>query len=137
MIVSHQKRIALQFNDCISTKDIEGFEQLMSDNHIFIDTGNNVANGKQTCLTIWKGFFNIFPDYKNVFKIIVTSNNLVIMIGYSVCSDRRLNGPAIWTAKITDKKISEWRIYEDTAQNRLQLGIDVSKEKTRSRRFYQ
>ncbi|HKR06107.1 MAG TPA: nuclear transport factor 2 family protein [Bacteroidia bacterium] len=137
MIVFDQKTIALQFNDCINIRDIAGFERLMSDNHTFIDTGNNVTTGKQACLTIWKGFFKMFPDYKNVFNTITASDNLVIMIGYSVCSDKRLNGPAIWTAKITDGKISEWRIYEDTAKNRLQLDIDHHKEKARSQGFHQ
>ena len=127
MIVSDQKTIALQFNDCINNRDLECFERLMSDNHTFIDTGNNASKGKQTCLTIWEGFFKMFPDYKNVFETITANDNLVIMMGYSACSDKRLDGPAIWTAKIIDDKIEEWRIYEDTIGNRLQLGIN-SKE---------
>ena len=34
-----------------------------------------------------------------------------------------LDGPAIWTARIEDGKVSEWRLYEDTPANRARLGI--------------
>jgi hypothetical protein len=34
-----------------------------------------------------------------------------------------LDGPAIWTAKTSDGKVSEWRVYEDTKANRQRLGI--------------
>jgi hypothetical protein len=40
-----------------------------------------------------------------------------------MCSDVRLDGPALWTAKARDSKLAEWRVYEDTPANRHMLGI--------------
>jgi hypothetical protein len=45
------------------------------------------------------------------------------MIGHSVCSDTRLAGPALWTAKVEGDLVSEWRVYEDTSADRTRLGI--------------
>jgi ketosteroid isomerase-like protein len=33
--------IALQFNDCINNRDIEGLTDLMTEDHVFIDMENN------------------------------------------------------------------------------------------------
>jgi ketosteroid isomerase-like protein len=35
------KDIALQFNECINNANINGLSDLMTDDHIFIDTANN------------------------------------------------------------------------------------------------
>jgi hypothetical protein len=51
---------------------------------------------------------------------------VVIATGRSVCStDPRLDGPAIWAAETRGERVSEWRIYEDTAANRRRLGLEA------------
>jgi ketosteroid isomerase-like protein len=125
------KTIALQFNDCINNKDLEGLLNLMTDDHTFIDSANNHFNGKPTCKIAWTGFFAAFPDYKNVFEIVSSKDATAIMQGYSVCSDKSLEGRGIWTAKIVNDKIIEWRIYLDTAENKTLLGL-MNNKKTRT-----
>jgi hypothetical protein len=47
------------------------------------------------------------------------------MIGYFTCSNcESLNGPAIWTAKVENDLVSEWRVYLDTSKNRKTLDIN-------------
>jgi hypothetical protein len=43
---------------------------------------------------------------------------------YSVCSDNRLSGPALWTAEVVGGLISEWRVYEDNTTNRKLLAAE-------------
>ena len=50
MTPTHPKRIALQCNDCINSRNLDGLAQLMTDNHTFIDTADNTMQGKQNCL---------------------------------------------------------------------------------------
>jgi ketosteroid isomerase-like protein len=118
------KRIALQFNDCINARDINGLARLMADDHAFIDSEGNTVSGKENCLNAWRGFFKAFPDYKNSFTTFINKGDLVTIAGYSTCSDDRLAGPALWTARVRDGKLVEWRVYTDTADNRQRLGID-------------
>ena len=55
----------------------------------------------------------------------MSSGDELIAIGRSVCAiDPELDGPAIWTANVRGNRVSEWRVYEDTPENRLRLGID-------------
>ena len=115
--------VVLRFNDCINNKDVEGLDELMAEDHSFIDGGNNVFSGKENCLHAWEGFFQMFPDYKNVFKQVTEDDDLVKVEGYSQCSDPILAGPALWTAKIKAGRIYEWRVYEDNAANRKLLKL--------------
>ena len=124
MTTTDPKSIALQFNSYINDRDIDGLAQLMTDDHTFIDTVDSTVHGKQSCLAGWREFFRLFPDYKNIFETVKAKGTFVIMIGHSTCADQRLEGPALWTAKIRDEKVAAWRVYEDTADNRQRLRIN-------------
>jgi hypothetical protein len=58
----------------------------------------------------WRKFFKEYPDYRNEFTCITVQNNIVVIVGYSSCSFKPLDGPNMWTAKIRDGKVSEWRV---------------------------
>ncbi|MFX0022820.1 MAG: hypothetical protein ACFE9S_10860 [Candidatus Hermodarchaeota archaeon] len=121
IIVKDPKLIALQFNEYISNQDIEGLSSLMTEDHIFIDRANeqyeDMVNG-------WKEFFNKFPTYKNHFHKVESRGSLVFLLGYAKWSKDSLEKDyAIWTAKIENDLVSEWRIYEDTEENRKLLEL--------------
>ena len=71
----------------------------------------------------WQDFFNLYPDYRNHFPKIESKDNLVLIIGHSTCSLDVLDGPAIWTAKVENDLVAEWRVYLDTPENREKLGL--------------
>jgi hypothetical protein len=71
------------------------------------------------------GFFDAFPDYRNVWTDLVRSREALVAIGRSVCAiEPELDGPAIWTATVRDNKVAGWRVYEDTRANRIRRGLD-------------
>jgi len=72
------------------------------------------------CKIAWASFFDAFPDYQNVFETVASKDATAIIQG----SDKRLEGRGIWTAKIVNDKISEWRIYLDTEENKMLLRLD-------------
>ncbi|MGD9884558.1 MAG: nuclear transport factor 2 family protein [Reyranella sp.] len=116
--------IALSFNDCINRRDLKGLAALMADRHVFIDSADNTISGKSRCIEAWRGFFASFPDYRNQLERVFPPGETVVLVGYSVCSDLRLAGAALWTATIENARVAEWRVYEDTSENRKRLAID-------------
>jgi ketosteroid isomerase-like protein len=100
---------ALRFNEKINQRDLEGLVQLMTDDHTFIDNSGSVnGNMKEG----WRQFFKNYPDYRNIFTSVTVKDNVAVMIGYSTCSkEPKLNGPSMWTAKVRDEHVSEWRVY--------------------------
>ncbi|MHA1926102.1 MAG: nuclear transport factor 2 family protein [Candidatus Thorarchaeota archaeon] len=123
--MEHRKiiTVALRFNEKINARDLTGLAELMTEDHTFIDIPGEVHQGRDKIVLGWSDFFKAYPDYRNNFTSVDACNNLVIMIGYSDCSHDSLDGPSIWTARIQDGLVSEWRVYEDTDETRIALGI--------------
>lgn len=115
--------IALRFNGYINFRNIDGLQSMMTEDHTFIDSANDVHAGKEMMVTGWKEFFDTYPDYRNIFTRLFERGNFVIILGYSMCSYSPLDGPAIWSARIRDGNLSEWRVYLDTKENRAHLQI--------------
>jgi ketosteroid isomerase-like protein len=116
--------VAVRFNECINARDIDGLARIMSGDHRFIDTAGEVISGKEACLEAWRGFFESFPDYRNVFTSVIARGEIVTIAGRSECSEPSLRGPALWTATIRRDQVTEWRVYDDTPENRSRLPVD-------------
>jgi ketosteroid isomerase-like protein len=115
--------VALRFNESINAGDLNGLVALMTPDHRFIDKTGHVEKGRDAMKEGWKRFFAAYPDYRNVFIRVQAEGPLVIMIGYSTCSYGPLDGAALWSARIREGRVVEWRVYEDTVQNRTRLGL--------------
>jgi ketosteroid isomerase-like protein len=102
--------IAMKFNEKINQRDLEGLSELMTDDHAFIDSAGTITKGKAVMREGWKDFFQRFPDYQNIFTCVTVQNDIAVMVGYSSCSFKPLDGPNVWTAKADGKQISEWRV---------------------------
>ena len=84
---------ALRFNEKINQRDLDGLVELMTDDHTFIDNSGDIDTNMEEG---WRGFFSSYPDYRNIFTSVTVRDNVVVMIGYSTCSNEpRLNGPSI------------------------------------------
>jgi ketosteroid isomerase-like protein len=118
------RHAVIAFNEAINRRDLESLERMMTDDHTFIDSDDNVLAGKDAVLDAWKGFFEAFPDYRNEWSTVKPAGGALIAVGRSVCStEPALDGPAIWTARTTGDRVSEWRVHEDTPANRSRLGL--------------
>jgi hypothetical protein len=112
------KLAAVEFNECINRRDLDGLSRLMTDDHTFIDRDGKAAQPKKVMIESWKQFFELFPEYKNAFTRVESKENLVVMLGYAFWSQEQPYDPAIWTALIHEDLVREWRIYADTEANR-------------------
>ncbi|MFX0181669.1 MAG: nuclear transport factor 2 family protein [Candidatus Hodarchaeota archaeon] len=123
MNVKDPKLIALQFNEYINNQDISGLTNLMTEDHTFIDREGKVDEGKESMTQGWITFFNQFPNYKNYFTMVESRDNLVILLGYAKWTTESKTDYAIWTAKIKNDRVAEWRIFHDTEEKRKKLKI--------------
>ncbi len=117
------KLTALQFNQYINDQDIDGLSSLMSDDHTFIDRANEVSRGKDKMTKGWIEFFKMFPDYRNTFTRVESKEDIVIILGHAYWSEKEPYDPVIWTAKIKDGLVNEWRVYKDNEDNRRKFNL--------------
>jgi ketosteroid isomerase-like protein len=92
----------------------------------------------------WRGYFDLFPDYRIEVERVAVTGDRVTLVGHSsgtlsdsgraalrradgsVPADDELQGPAIWTALIRDGRVAQWRVYLDTPDTRAALGIQAN-----------
>lgn len=113
--------VVLRFNERINARDLEGLVGMMTEDHFFIDSEGERDDDMEEG---WRGFFGSFPDYRNVFTRVQVEGDFVAIAGYSTCSHGPLDGPALWSARVRDGLVSEWRVYKDTPENRRKIGLD-------------
>lgn len=123
------KSIALEFNDCITHRDIEGLARLMTEDHTFIDRDGKIHRSKNFMIESWKKFFEMVPQYKNIFTHIESRGNLVAMLGYAYWSAEQPHDSAIWIATIVNDLVSEWHIYHDTDANRKAFNLSEKSQR--------
>jgi ketosteroid isomerase-like protein len=122
------RETGLAFNDAINRRDLVALGGLMTDDHTFIDTEDNVVSGREDVLGAWRGFFGAFPDYRNVWANLTVKGETLVAVGHSTCaSEPELDGPAIWTARVRADGVSLWRVCTDTPENRIQLALDPAR----------
>ncbi|HEY46835.1 MAG TPA: nuclear transport factor 2 family protein [Anaerolineae bacterium] len=117
------KLTALQFNQYINYQDIDGLSSMMTESHTFIDRKGEVDKGKETMIKGWLEFFRSFPDYKNTFERVESHGDLVILYGFATWEQGSDPDYAIWTARVESDLIAEWRIYEDTEENKRKFNL--------------
>lgn len=117
------KTIITTYKGHLNNRDLEGITSIITDTLVFIDSTGHTIMGKQACLEAWDNFCKLFPDYQHVFEDILVKKDKVYIRGYSTCSDTRVQGPVLWSAKIKNEQVDEWRVYRDTKENRELLGL--------------
>ncbi|MEQ9404616.1 MAG: nuclear transport factor 2 family protein [Cyclobacteriaceae bacterium] len=117
------KSIAYTLNDCLNQRDFSALSVMLMDNVTFTGSSNHSIMGKKACIEAWRTFCRLFPDYQSEFEEIVVNGETVSVRGYSTCSNKRMQGPALWSGTIKDGKVYEWRVHHDTTENRVTLGL--------------
>jgi ketosteroid isomerase-like protein len=108
----------LAFNEAINARDLDALGRLMHDEHQFIDSAGAVVTGKAACLDVWRGFFDAFPDYRNIFEDMGSDAAGVVDVrGRSECSEPALAGPARWHAVVRDGVLLEWQVSDDAGEH--------------------
>jgi ketosteroid isomerase-like protein len=103
--------VVVAFNDAINRRDLAALTDLMHDDHRFIDATGASLDGKAACVDAWRGFFEAYPDYRNVFdEVHGDPEGIVHVRGRSECSVVELDGPARWTATVRDARVAIWHV---------------------------
>ncbi len=107
------KSVALKFVKVINSGDSEELIKLQTEDFTFIDMAGDVTRGQDG----WPSYFSSYPKYKIHVQHILKSGNGVAIIGKTTGShvppEVEEHENVLWTAKIRDGHVAEWRIYSD------------------------
>jgi ketosteroid isomerase-like protein len=120
----------LAFMDRINQRDPDAIADLMTEDHIFIDSLGQTVHGRERMRAGWRGYYTFCPDYSVSYEQILPNGNLVAIFG---AAGGTINGtawriPSAWLAIVENDRVKEWRVYAD---NKPVYEI-VAKSKSRS-----
>jgi ketosteroid isomerase-like protein len=114
--------VVMAFADKINSHDVDALCELMTDDHVFVDSLGSLIHGREEMHRAWKGYFKLFPDYKISFETIMERDNIAALFGTAfgtyapegqLREENKWEVPAAWRAVVKGHKIAEWRIYAD------------------------
>jgi hypothetical protein len=124
--------VAFEFVEAINRRDLERLVALMTHDHRFVDLSGEAHLGRETMRKAWASYFDSFPKYMIHVAELFRNDDRVIMVGRTTGSHLNLprlvefNETMIWLAETAGGLVTGWLLYEDSPQNRAQLGADAS-----------
>ncbi|OGC93491.1 MAG: hypothetical protein A2142_05280 [candidate division Zixibacteria bacterium RBG_16_48_11] len=118
------KEIILTFVEKINQHDPQGIVVLMTEDHIFTDSGGQTISGKVKMLSAWQRYFQVMPDYHIRVEKIFQNQDEVVLLGiargtYAVdgklLKENRWKIPAAWRGVVQDGLVKEWQVYADNS----------------------
>jgi len=112
----------LLFLDRINRRDPDKLAELMTEDHVFIDSLGREMRGRETMRQGWRGYYAMCPDYRVSHEDIFANGNIVavfgaaggtISVGGKLAPENRWETPAAWRAAVEGGLVKEWRVYAD------------------------
>lgn len=117
-------KIVLDFIESINSANIDRLYDLMSNDHVFIDSRGNNMVGNDNMKEAWIGYFDLFQDYNIEITDTLQNESIIVLLGYAsgtyktnnkVDNNNHWKVPASWKAKVVDRKIKLWQVYADNS----------------------
>ena len=114
--------VAHAFVRAINRQSAVELHALMTEDHVFIDSLGNRAEGREKMKAGWEGYFGMVPDYTVAIEETFPEGPVVLLFGTAqgtYSKDGKLrpenswSTPAAWRAVVRDGLIAEWRVYAD------------------------
>ena len=114
--------VAQAFVQAINAHDVDALVELMSHDHVFIDSLGNGVRGKETMRKGWESYLRMVPDYTLGIDEIYSVGDIAIMFGSAygtyttdgqLIPENRWKTPAVLRATMDGDKVKEWRVYAD------------------------
>lgn len=105
----------LSFLDRINQRDPDKLAELMTDDHVFIDSLGQAVRGREAMGNGWRSYYKMCPDYWVSHEEIFANGNAVAVFGDAggTIAENRWRTPAAWRAVVDGDRVKEWQVYAD------------------------
>ncbi len=117
------EEVVKRFTDRINKHDVKGLVELMSPDHVFIDSLGN-RFGRPEIEEGWTEYFRMVPDYSiRIDRIVSDPGDGFVLLGVAsgtfvpkhgrMDKENYWETPAAWSVQVRSGRVSEWRVYSD------------------------
>jgi len=112
----------LDFLDRINKRDADKLAELMSEDHVFIDSLGNTMQGREKMRAGWRGYYSFCPDYWVTHEEILGNGNIVAVFGAAggtiaangkLPPENKRRTSAAWLAVVENGLVKKWQVYAD------------------------
>ena len=117
--------VVLKFIERINRQDVEGLADLMSEDHVFLDSRGGRGEGRENMRRGWAEYFRMMSDYRIEVERTITEGDQVAVVGTAsgiyVIDGKVSRGNywkclAAWLAVVKNGLLTEWRVFADLEQ---------------------
>jgi len=112
----------LHFLEAINLRDADKLAELMTEDHVFIDSLGQSVKGRESMRLGWRGYYAFCPDYWVSHEEIFPNGNLVAVFGAAggtiaaagkLPQENKWRISAAWLAIVDRDLVKQWRVYAD------------------------
>jgi len=112
----------LDFFDRIHKRDADKLAELMTEDHVFIDSVGNTVQGREKMHAGWRGYYSFCPDYWVTHEEILGNGNIVAVFGAAggtiaangkLPPENKWRTSAAWLAVVENGLVKKWQVYAD------------------------
>jgi ketosteroid isomerase-like protein len=105
----------LEFLNRINRRDVDKLAELMTEDHVFIDSLGNQVRGREKMRGGWRGYFSMCADYWVSHEEVFRNANKVAVFGTAggTIQGTQWRTPAAWLGVLQKGLVKEWRVYAD------------------------
>lgn len=114
--------VILEFFDRINQRDADKLAELMTEDHVFVDSLGHSIQSREKARAGWRGYYGMCPDYWVSHAEILQNGNMVAACGFAggtisakgkLLPENKWRIPAAWLAVVENGRVKEWRVYAD------------------------
>jgi ketosteroid isomerase-like protein len=104
-----------QFVSAINRHDAAALRELMTADHLFVDSLGNRVRGDSQMQEGWRGYFAMCPDYWIRVDEALSNDKTLLAAGEAggTIDGRSWRTPAAWKAVVQEGRVAEWRVFAD------------------------
>jgi len=112
----------LDFMNRVNQHDADKLAELMTEDHVFIDSLGQTVRGRETMRSGWREYLALCPDYWISHEEILQDGNVLAIFGAAggtiaaggkLPAENQWRIPAAWRAVVESGLVKEWRVYAD------------------------
>jgi ketosteroid isomerase-like protein len=112
----------LHFLEGINQHNADKLAELMTENHVFIDSLGNAVNGREKMRLGWRSYYAFCPDYWVSHEEIFAEGHRVAIFGAAggtiaangkALAENKWRSPAAWLAVVENELVRKWQVYSD------------------------
>lgn len=118
------------FVEAVNSRNIDGLSEMMTDDHVYIDSDGTEYPGRRKMLKRWVDYFTIVPDYRIEVREKFVRDDTVVLLGIAegtfardgaLFPENHWSVPAAWRAVVDNERVSVWQLYVNPEPMRIIL----------------